>query len=249
MAVITPDTDLYLLKVPLEINDMNQLTFADKTAQFNYFNSLPKLEAENFSYQRQDGVVRFDGNYDELITYNYCMYRNNAFSNKWFYAFITDIEWKSPNTTHLTLKTDVWQTWQFDLTFKPVLIDREHTNDDIIGHNILEEGLELGDMTTNGNVINFGGVGGTGMSDYCCVIEVSQIENTGTNGTLSYTWDSGTHTATPDLNSIYRGTIPLVLGVISGESNTPESVIRVYDLAGLGEAIINVYMLPNELVG
>ena len=42
MAVIAPQTDVYLLKVPLEIDEVNQLTFANTTAQFNYFNSLPK---------------------------------------------------------------------------------------------------------------------------------------------------------------------------------------------------------------
>ena len=108
MAVITPSTDVYLLKVPLEINDLNQLTFNNATAQYNYFNSLPKLEVHDFTYQRKDGTMRFGAEYDEIITYNYVMYRNDAFSNKWFYAYITNMEFKSPGTTEITLKTDVW---------------------------------------------------------------------------------------------------------------------------------------------
>ncbi len=248
MAVITPDTDLYLLKVPLEINDMNQLTFANKQAQFNYFNSLPKLEAENFTYQRQDGTIRFSGNYDELISYNYCMYRNTAFSDKWFYAFITGMEWKSPNSTDIAIKTDCWQTYQFDLTFKPVLVAREHTNDDTIGANILEEGLELGEMTTNGTVTNFNSA-----SDYCIVVEVSQLENEGESSTLSYEWDDGstTRTTTPSLNDINRGTTPLIAGLTIGENigvNLSE-IREIYDFAGLSDSIINVYMIPQSLVG
>ena len=94
MAVITPQTDVYLLKVPLEINDINQLTFSNATAQYNYFNSLPKLAGDGkFTYQRKDNVIRFNGTYDDLITYNYVMYRNDAYSNKWFYAFIEGMEY------------------------------------------------------------------------------------------------------------------------------------------------------------
>ena len=244
MAVITPNTDLYLLKVPLEINDINQLDFANATAQYNYFNSLPKLTVDDFTYQRKDNVIRFPAQFDEIITYNYCMYRNTEYSDKWFYAFITNMEYVNDNMTSITIKTDVWQTWQFDLNFKPCLIDREHTNDDTVGSNTLPEGLELGEMVTNGAVINFGGG-----SDYCVVVEVSQIENTGESATLSYTWASGTHDPTPELNDISRGTIPLVIGLITGGVSSPDSVVRVYDKAGLGKAIVNVYMLPKKLVG
>lgn len=248
MAVITPTTDVYLLKVPLEINDDNQLTFSNATAQHNYFNSLPKIEVHDFTYQRKDGVIRFAGEYDELINYNYVMYRNDAFSNKWFYAYITNMEWKSPGCTDISIKTDVWQSWMFDISFKPVLIDREHTNNDTVGLHTLPEGLELGEMVANGNTTNFGGVGGTGMSNYCCVVEVSQVENTGESATLSYSWASGTHDTTPLIGSTYRGTTPLVLGMIENVSNSPESIVDIYDFAGLGDAIVNVYMLPKALV-
>lgn len=243
MAVITPNTDLYLLKVPLEINDINQLDFSNATAQFNYFNSLPKLAVDDFTYQRKDNTIRFPAQFDEIITYNYCMYRNTEYSNKWFYAFITNMEYVNDNMTTITIKSDVWQCWQFDLEFKPCLIDREHTNDDTVGNNTLPEGLELGEMVTNGGTTNFGGA-----SDYCTVIEVSQIQNTGESATLSYQWASGSHDPTPDLNGISRGTVPLIVGVVSGGSGV-DSVVRVYDEAGLSGSVINIYMLPKSLVG
>lgn len=248
MAVITPTTDVYLLKVPLEINDNNQLTFSNATAQHNYFNSLPKLEVHDFTYQRKDGVIRFAGEFDELINYNYVMYRNDAFSNKWFYAYITNMEWKSPGCTDISIKTDVWQSWMFEVSFKPVLIDREHTNNDTVGLHTLPEGLELGEMIANGSTVNFGGVGGIGMSDYCCVVEVSQVENTGESATLSYSWESGSHDTTPSLGSTYRGTTPLVLGMIPDVANSPEAITEIYDFAGLGDSIVNVYMLPKSLI-
>ena len=254
MTVIAPQTDVYLLKVPLEIDEANQLTFPNATAQHNYFNSLPKIGFDKFTYQRKDGTIRIPALIDDIITYNYVMYRNSAYSNKWFYAFIESMEYVNDSVTLLTIKTDVWMTWEFDLNFKPVLIDREHTNNDTVGANILPEGLELGETVCNGNVINFGG----GQMDtvnkrYYTIIEVSQVENTGTSGTLSYQWVSGTHDLTPAINGIERGTIPLIIGgtfagSTSGVIREPSDITNLYDSAGLGESIINVYMLPEELV-
>lgn len=245
MAVITPQTDIYLLKVPLEISDMNQLTFANATAQYNYFNSLPKVQAGDYTYQRKDGNIRFEGHYDDLISYNYVMYRNDAYSDKWFYAFITDMQYSSDNMTLITIKTDVWQTWQFDLTFKPCLIDREHTNDDTVGKHTLPEGLELGEFVTNGSVRNF-----ESSTWQVIVIEVSQIENDGDGGTLSCTWEDGyAHNKTPTMNGLPRGTTPLIVEYNSSTAPQLEDVREIYDLAGLGESIVNVYPLPRELIG
>lgn len=149
MAVITPQTDVYLLKVPLEMDNTNQLTFANATAQFNYFNSLPKVEVDNFTYQRKDGTIRFGANFDDLIQYNYVMYRNDAYSNKWFYAYINNMEYINDNVTAISISTDFWQTWQFDLTYKKVFVEREHVNDDTVGANTIDEGLELGEYVIN----------------------------------------------------------------------------------------------------
>lgn len=145
MAVIAPQTDLYLIKSPLEIDEVNQLTFSNAAAQHAYFDSLPKIGADDFTYQRKDGTIRYAGNFEDLIGYNYCMYRNDAYSDKWFYAFITNMEYLNDSVTAITIKTDVWQTWQFDLDFKQVFVEREHVNDDTVGLHTVPEGLELGE--------------------------------------------------------------------------------------------------------
>ena len=149
MAAIAPQTDVYLLKVPLEIDNTNQLTFANATAQFNYFNSLPKIGYDNFTYQRKDGVLRIPALIDDIIQYNYVMYRNEGFSNKWFYAYIDKMEYISGGMTAVSIVTDVWQTWQFDLTYKTTFIEREHVNDDTVGAHTIAEGLECGEYVIN----------------------------------------------------------------------------------------------------
>lgn len=147
--MIAPNTDLVLLQCPIEIDEVNQLTFSNATAQYNYFNSLNKLDVSGFTYQRKDGKIRFPACVDDLYNFNYCMYRNSSYSDKWFYAFITNIEYLNDNTSLISIKTDVWQTWQFDLTFKQSYVSREHTNNDAFGANVLDEGLNVGEYICN----------------------------------------------------------------------------------------------------
>ena len=149
MAAITPSTDLMLLKCPLEVDQQNQLTFTNATAQYNYFSSLPKLSVGNISYQRKDSTIRFEGHIDSIRGYNYCMYRNDNYSNKWFYAFITDMKYINDGVTLITIQTDVWQSWMFDIEIKASYVKREHVNDDTIGANTLDEGLSIGEPIMN----------------------------------------------------------------------------------------------------
>jgi len=148
---ITPNTNLRLIKCPLEIDNKNQIKFTSKQAQYNYFNSLPsiKLDDEDISYQRKDSIIAFPDHIDNLWEYNYCMYQNDNYSDKWFYCFITDMKYENDGLTYITIKTDVYQSWQFDLTFMKSFVEREHVNDDTVGKNIMPEGLQLGEYICN----------------------------------------------------------------------------------------------------
>ena len=130
---ITPQTKLRLLKVPIGINNKNQLTFANANAQRDYFLSLPYIEIEEISYQRKDSFIMFPEHIDNILQYNYVMYLNENYTNKWFYAFITNMEYENDFNTRISIVTDVFQTWQFDLVFKQSFIEREMigVNEDI----------------------------------------------------------------------------------------------------------------------
>ena len=143
--MIAPNTNIRLLKVPFEIARKNQLTFESLTAQTNYFLSLPYLEYDNTTYQRQNNIIRFEAPIDTIRTYNYVMYKNESYSNKWFYAYITNMEYKNDNTTDITIQTDVFQTWQFSIIYNRMFVEREHVNDDTIGVHTQPEGLETGE--------------------------------------------------------------------------------------------------------
>lgn len=142
---ITPNTELRLIKCNLNLDNNNQLTFASAESQYNYFNSLPHLTITQISYQRKDDYIRYPAHIDSLMEYNYVMYKNSNYSNKWFYAYITKMEYENDNCTKVYIKTDVFQTWQFDLTYMKSFVEREHVNDDTIGKHTVPENVETGD--------------------------------------------------------------------------------------------------------
>ena len=150
--MITPQTRIILLKSPLQLSNKHQITFANQEAQFNYFYSLPKIEEDEAQYLRKDGVIRFPGHADSLQEYNYCMYQNDNYSDKWFYAFITNIQYANDNCSFISIKTDVFQTWQFNLSWKESFIEREMiaVADDVPGANLVPEALETGEYKVGG---------------------------------------------------------------------------------------------------
>lgn len=160
--VIAPNSRVVLVKSPLKLDNYNQITFTNSGQQFDYFYSLPKISEWNYTYVRKDGVIRAktDSNltYEDLLEYNYCLYQNTSYDNKWFYAFVTDVTYINDGMTEIKIETDPFQTWQFELQYKNSFIEREHVSDDTIGAHTVPEGLETGDYIVNstGNLISFG---------------------------------------------------------------------------------------------
>ena len=147
-------TNVKLLYVPLDNEYKHTLYFKDLASQLSYFNSISGAKSfSDFSYQPKDSRLRIPLSLDEAMKFNYVMYQNTNYSNKYFFAFITDYEWNNENLTTLQLETDVMQTWLHNITIMPSFIEREHTKDDTIGANTLPENVEMGeyiiDKTSN----------------------------------------------------------------------------------------------------
>lgn len=237
MAAITPSSDVILLKVPLEMDEKNQLTFANETAQYNYFHSLPQIAFDKFTYQRKDGTITVPWHADLLYGYNYVMYRNENFSNKWFYAYIVDIKWLSPNSSDIKIKTDPWQTWQFWLTYKPVFVEREHVNDDTIGANTVPEGMDVGEYVVNGAPVPL-------QPD----MTVKDAGNNQINTIMLICFQvtellTGMYfNTTRQINRSFSGLSIFGVETAEGASN----IIQGYDHIGKSEAIVSIFMAPKE---
>lgn len=237
--VIIPNSTIILLKSPLKLDNYNQITFSNLTAQYNYFNSLPKLTLEDATYQRKEGVIRFpthtdlnDGLpvYEDLLKYNYCMYQNTSYSNKWFYAFIDEINYINDGVSEIKIETDTFQSWQFDIVYMNSFIEREHVSNDTIGLHTLPEGLETGEYIINSSDLI------THLFDkdacyICAGISFIPDNSLGINNDRYY-------------GDIYSG---LTL-IIFDDWSMASKYFTAYDKMGKGDAIINLYMLPSALV-
>lgn len=241
MPVITPQTDLILLKCPLEVDQQNQLTFANATGQYNYFNSLPKLVVSNFTYQREDSTVKFPAQVDSIRSYNYCMYRNTAYSNKWFYAFITGIRYVNDQMTELKLKTDVWQTWQFDITLKPSFVEREHVADDTIGAHTLAEEPEAGEYMIN-SVTNKT-ICAPDIDGAYLVLAATEAPTKNSNGSsiVPSTITSRCY------NGIVQGCVLIMFEFTSNGLSDLQRCITWYDTHGKKDAINSIYVVPKSI--
>ena len=155
-------TKVYLLSVPLESDYKNTLYFDSLESQQEYFQSRIVRRYTDFSYQRKDNKISvpntdafgLNSSFDDLLNagINYVMYQNSAYSNKWFYAFIKDVEYVHDGRTDIIIETDVMQTWMFKYNVKSSFVEREHVDDDTIGKHTIPEGLETGEYTSKTNI-------------------------------------------------------------------------------------------------
>lgn len=146
---ITPQGQLYLCKTKLENDYKNQLTFSNSTAQLTYFNSVIQHTFDNYTYIKKDNVVQVGKNIDEIIDCNYLFYRNVGFTTKYYFCFITNMEYVNENCTRITFETDCYQTWLFQIDYKQSFVEREHVNDDSVGAHTVPENLETGEYICN----------------------------------------------------------------------------------------------------
>lgn len=155
MAYIEPNTELRLLHdVPLDPDYENTLYFDNIQQQTEYFLAKTVHTFPKQSYTRKSrGWVRLGWNADQwpnntiiqkLYDSTYMMFKNTNFENKWFYAFVDQVEYVNNNTVDVRFHIDVMQSWHFDYVLNECFIERQHTTSDVIGENTVPEQLETG---------------------------------------------------------------------------------------------------------
>lgn len=226
---ITPSGIIKLCHTPLENDYKNTLKFNTIEEQYNYFNNLPYKILENYNYIKQDSKIKVNIPYDEAIHYNYLFYKNTEYSNKIYYCFIKDYEFINPDNTAIYIETDVFETYQFDITYNPCFIDREHTNDDTIGTNTIPESLETGEYICNGIKSLAPG------NNDCHIAVATTYLPSGLDLNQLITRYGG----------IYSGSAIIVMDKPLSVSN----FIRCLDSLDKKDAITSIFMIPDNLCG
>lgn len=228
MAYIAPSTTIQFMKnTGLSMSHENTLYFASESAKNDYWNTW-------FASNGQVGVVsqtyqRVNRNYCRIqstmaVMYNvdYMRFINTSFENKWFYAFVTSINYINNNTVEVEYVLDPVMTWMGTFSLKQCFIERQHTVHDGIGNNIAEEGLPVGNYITENNRLLWG------FSKDASVARVASALDTG---------------ATIDKCGIYAG-------MASTDCETQAILgTTINSLAGQDQAdsIVSITMVPKEV--
>lgn len=227
---IEPDGEIRILKgCPLEPGYEHTLYFDDKTAQTNYFISLTKYTLTGQSYTRWTrGVLRVQLREADVYDCSYLMFRNTAFSGRWFYAFINAVEYVNNITTEISFTIDVMQTFFFDYKLMDSFVEREHSATDIPGENTQPENLELGPV----------------------IYRAEENPRLYTSSSAKYVYyllatesPTGDHSYNVNIAGIYNGLYTTYYTDWTALNNQ----IQAYINNGREESIINIYVLPSAL--
>lgn len=227
MISVTPQGNVYLCKTPLENDYKNQLTFASATAQEQYFNSKVINSFSNYTYIKNDNVIKVGINIDSIRQCNYLFYRNTGFSNKIFYCFITNMEYVNENCTAITIETDCFQTWYFQIVYNRCFVEREHVNDDTIGLHTIAENLETGEYICNSQDYY------DGLDTCVYVIQCTEWSSSSENKPLA-----------TNFGGVYMAGGAYICPNIT----TVVNILQAYAGRDKSDAVYNLYMIPSKFV-
>ena len=146
---------MLLTGVPLDNTYAHTIYFNNANEQAEYFASKVKTGCtfNAQTYQRVNrGTMRLQVLADNIYDCNYLMFKNTAYGNRWFYAFITSIEYVSNIVSEISYEIDVMQTWFFDVTLMDSFVEREHSATDVVGENIVPEPVNIGEYFHSQNI-------------------------------------------------------------------------------------------------
>ena len=151
---IEPNAEIQLfMEMSLDREHRHTIYFQSRAAQEDYFSNYEHFTLGRYTYIREEkcisaGLDRTLGfGYTEVSQCNYLRFKNTAFYNKWFYAFIDKIEYGNQNCAKIFFTIDPMQTWLADVDYQlgDCFVERCHTETDQIGDNLVEEDLETGE--------------------------------------------------------------------------------------------------------
>lgn len=142
MAYISPNSVIQLFQgINLDNRYLHTIYFGSESAQNSWFTGKVYKSYQNHSYQRYGtNMVKVKDDATSLLGCTYMRFMNSRTASKWFYAFITGIEYVNENTAIVEYEIDVMQTWFIQNgSVRPCMVLREHVNNDTFGLNLEAE--------------------------------------------------------------------------------------------------------------
>lgn len=245
---IPPETNVRILRdVPLDESYEHTVHFGDSdsesgliAAQKRFFDNYLAYDLTSYTYQRvQRGYIRVGIKAELLYNCNYLMYQNTAFGDKWFYAFITGIEYINNEVSEIRFELDVMQTWMFNYKMEKCFVERMTPETDYIGENIIPEPVELGEYVYNQSTDEEKYQQLLRDEDLKCYVVVAVCDvGEGSAATAGNCYDS-----------VYSGAKLFVYDIINPDQsiNVTELNAKIESYRQRPDAIIAIYYVPSML--
>ena len=98
-----PKTEVYFLNVPFGKDYKHVVDFPTHKARMDALTSLSDKHVTAVNIVRKDTEIVIDGVLQNMERYNYVMYKNASLSNKWWYAFITGVDYQADHLTKVSI--------------------------------------------------------------------------------------------------------------------------------------------------
>ena len=189
--------------------------------------------SDTYSFIRSEkNVIKTGFSYGDALKCNYMAFQNPDYSNKWFFAFIDDVEYANDGTSKIYYTIDEFSTWYDYWNAEACFVMREHVRDDTIGLHTIPEGLEFGEYV-------IGSTGDIGNSSYFNYTKMHVCIGT------SWLPDNtpSLYTSNRIIGNVFSGTYYLVFK----EYTDAAKFIQAYAEAGHVADIQCLYMIPEVL--
>lgn len=233
MTYIPPNSTVQLFKnIHIDPGYNDTLYFASPTEQNAYFETTENIvqTLDSMSYIRKGKLkLRYTpNNWAEAYEINYMRFRNTSYENKWFYCYVSSVDYINNSTAEISFVVDAIQTWYIGTGAQNHMLEsyiiREHAITDEIGENIQPEPVTMGefveDRTTREQI---------GFTDIAYIVMVVNTSN----------WTSGKL-----LGQVYSGAtayyythddVDGIDTLLDSYIQAPDSVLAIYTIPAIDD--------------
>lgn len=236
MATVTPNGVIRICKgVPLSNDYKHTLWFRNDVAFYDYFSSKVAKTYSRYNIIRDTDALIVEATYEEARTWNYMYFQNNGTGGPHIYfAFITRVEYVNELTVKLHYEIDVMMSYYWSYTLNQCFVEREHSASDAYYSNLVDEGLEVGELVDH--VTWYPEIG-----ELCMLVMSSVDINQSTPNP-----DNAVMATGYKLNNSYSSMY--IYAFDFDHIATLNTALKNMNAAGLTDAILAIWMYPKALV-
>lgn len=243
----SPSGKILFGSVPWDNGYTNVRLYTNLTDQYNDIVSRMTLSSTGYKYIGRNRTLDVSIAADRMYHCNYCMYKNESLTDGWIYCFITDVQYINDHTSRITLETDVFQTYLYnvDWTIPACFIERETVPSESTKYLVTNEP----DFSLDYRIISETSYSFS--SDAYVVIVTSETPTDEYKLNIENWLNKEGWSAVPAKTTIYKGNalganfyvIPQPLGDTNKEALT--NFLNHMTWAGASDAIIGIFTAPT----